>query len=62
MPPKGNAKTGFQDRITITLGPGQRKLLEDIAKYNNATISYVIRCALREFLESHKDKQLRLSF
>ncbi len=54
------SRKGMADRITISLAPGQRKLLEEIAKRNNLTISFVVRYALNEFLDRHKDKQLRL--
>ena len=56
------SKTTHQERITISLAPGQRQLLESIAKQNNATLSYVIRYALSKFLEKREDKQLPLSF
>ena len=62
MSPKKESKDRTPDRITITLGPDQRKLLEEIAKQNNATLSFVIRYALTDFLEKHENKRLRLSF
>ena len=48
------------DRITISLAPGQRDTLEEIAENNSATISFVVRYALNEFLDKYKGKQLPL--
>jgi predicted transcriptional regulator len=59
---KEKSKKAAADRITISLASGQRKILEKIAKKNNATISFVVRYALNEFLEKHEGKQLPLSF
>lgn len=53
-------KKGLADRITISLGPGQRKSLEEIAQSNNAPISFIVRYALNEFLNKYKGKQLPL--
>ena len=55
-------KASSPDRITISLAHGQREALEEIASRNNATMSFVVRYALNEFLEKHKGKQLSLSF
>lgn len=57
-----NSKATLADRITISLAYGQREALEEIAARNNATISFVVRYALNEFLEKHEGKQLPLSF
>ena len=48
------------ERITVTLQEGQREALQDIADYNNAPLSYVVRFALRRFIEEHGGGQLRL--
>ncbi len=56
------AQKGLSDRITISLAPGQRATLEEIAENNSATISYVVRYALNEFLDKYKGKQLPLFF
>ena len=53
-------KKASTDRITISLAPGQRVTLEKIAKKNNATISFVVRFALNEFIDKHEGKQLPL--
>ncbi len=49
-------------RLTVTLGEGQRQALEAIARGNNATLAFVVRYALTRFIESHRDRQLRLEF
>lgn len=50
------------DRLTITLGEGQRDTLEAIAKFNDTTLAYVVRYALWQFIRDNKDKQIRLAF
>ena len=50
------------DRLTITLGPGQREALERLAQANGTTLAYVVRYALREFVEQHQEPQLELKF
>ena len=49
-------------RFTVNLAPGQREALKAIAEHNSASVSYVVRRAIDEFIEKHKDRQLRLSF
>jgi metal-responsive CopG/Arc/MetJ family transcriptional regulator len=49
-----------QNRLTISLGQGQREELETIAQKNHTSLSFVIRHALNYFILDHKDKQLRL--
>ena len=56
------AKKIQTDRITVSLGPGQREALETMAEQNGATLSYVVRYAISEFLEKQKDKQIPLTF
>lgn len=51
-----------RERLTITLGTGQRSALEAIASENNTTLAFVIRYALRRFIEDHGQSQLTLEF
>jgi hypothetical protein len=53
-------KTSNQERLTISLGEGQRAELETIARTNHTSLAFVIRYALDHFIAQHKDKQLRL--
>jgi hypothetical protein len=48
------------ERLTISLGAGQRSELETIAKANHTSLAFVIRHALNYFVARHRDKQLRL--
>lgn len=48
------------DRLTITLAPGQREALHELAKANHTTLAYVVRYALAQFLEEHSGPQMRL--
>jgi hypothetical protein len=50
------------DRLTVSLGPGQRKILEDIAKLNDTTLAHVVRYALSHFIKENRDKQIPLRF
>lgn len=54
--------TGNQARLTITLGPGQRAALEEIASRNDATLAFVVRYALRRFIEESGQGRLLLEF
>ena len=56
-----NSSAG-QARLTITLGPGQRAALEEIANRNNATLAFVVRYALRRFIEDAGQGRLPLEF
>jgi hypothetical protein len=46
----------------VTLAEGQRQALQSIAEKNGATLAFVVRFALREFIRLHTDGQLRLTF
>jgi len=50
------------DRVTVTLGEGQRQALQAIANKNGAPLAFVVRYALMEFIREHTDGQLRLRF
>ncbi len=47
-------------RLTITLGQGQREVLQTIASRNHTTLAFLIRYALDRFIEEHRQKQFRL--
>ena len=47
-------------RLTITLGQGQREVLQAIASRNHTTLAFLIRYALDRFIEEHRQKQFRL--
>ena len=51
-----------QARLTITLGPGQRAALEEIAVRNNATLAFAVRYAMRRFIEDSGQGRLPLDF
>jgi len=54
-------KRKTNERLTISLGDGQRQELETIAHTNHSSLAFVIRHALNHFIIEHKDKQLRLN-
>jgi hypothetical protein len=58
MESKDKSKKTPADRIMISLAPGQREFLEEIAQSNNAPIYFVVRYALNEFFDKDKGKQL----
>lgn len=49
-------------RLTVTLTIEQRRALEAIARHNHATLAFVVRYALAEFIDRHHDGQLTLLF
>ena len=61
-PLKQRVRLGQSDRLTITLGDGQREVLENVAEVNRTTLAYVVRYALTQFIEEHRDHQIPLQF
>jgi hypothetical protein len=59
---KRKTKRQASDRLTISLGKGQRELLETIADKNHTSLAYILRYALEKFAVDNKDKQLPLEF
>jgi hypothetical protein len=55
-------KTSEADRLTVSLGPGQRKVLENIADLNGVKLAYVVRYALTYFINENREKQFTLRF
>ncbi len=51
-----------EDRLTVSLAPGQRQALEAVAQQNQVKLAYVVRYALTDFIKQHRNKQLRLDF
>lgn len=60
MPKKRQAPES--DRITVTLAPGQRAVLERIAEQNETTLAFVVRYALKQFILESESGQLKLEF
>ena len=56
------AENANSDRLTISLGPGQRKTLEQIADLNRMKLAQVVRHALSQFISENKGKQIPLQF
>ena len=54
--------TARQDRLTVSLAPGQREALEAIADHNSAPLAFVVRYALKEFIEGRGGQRLPLRF
>lgn len=53
-------KRSHESRLTITLGAGQRAMLEAIARRNETTLAFVVRYALKRFAEEHGGDELLL--
>ncbi|MBX9735897.1 MAG: hypothetical protein K2X32_03140 [Phycisphaerales bacterium] len=60
MPKKRQAPES--DRVTVTLAPGQRAVLERIAEQNETTLAFVVRYALKQFIQESESGQLKLEF
>jgi len=55
-------QTVDSDRVTVTLAPHQRVALLRIAEENETTLAYVVRCAVKQFIQnSDNNNQLQLS-
>ncbi len=50
------------DRLTISLAPGQRDDLERIADHNHTSLAFVVRYALTRLTQQYGDRQLPLDF
>lgn len=50
------------DRVTVTLAPGQRAVLERIATENGTTLAFVMRYALKRFIQESERGQFELKF
>ncbi len=57
-----NTNQKDRTRLTVTLGEGQRATLEAIANQNGTTLSFVVRYAIRKFIEGHLEERLELKF
>lgn len=49
-------------RVTVTLAPGQRSELEELADRNDTTLAFMVRYALRVFLDQVRDRQISFDF
>ena len=56
------AQKSDSDRVTVTLRPGQREALQRIADTNEVKLAFVVRYALKKFIEETERGQLRLQF
>ena len=56
----GKANKKDSTRLTVTLGEGQRAALESIASQNGTTLAFVVRYALRRFIEEDGEDRLTL--
>lgn len=59
---KNSRKSGSRPRLTVTLLPDQRRVLQEIADRNHTSLAHVVRYALDEFVNEARDKQLKLTF
>jgi len=59
---KSTRKAGGRPRLTVTLLPDQRRVLQEIADKNHTSLAHVVRYALDEFVNEARDKQLKLAF
>lgn len=48
------------DRLTVTLGNGQRRALEIIAERNHTKLAFIVRYALDHIIKEHGHMQLPL--
>jgi hypothetical protein len=61
-PSKRKREGSITSRLTVTLAPGQREILEKIAAHNGTTYAHVVRYAIKKFVSENESGQLRLDF
>jgi len=61
-PRQRNRGGGTTPRLTVTLAPGQREVLEKIASHNGTTYAHVVRYAIKKFVSENESGQLKLDF
>jgi hypothetical protein len=52
----------LNDRLTVSLAPGQRAALEALAQENGMKLAQVVRYALNDFIERNSTRRLDLNF
>ena len=60
-----NGHSGTQriaDRLTISLGAGQKAALQAMAEANHTSLAFVLRYALEKFINDNKTRQLPIVF
>jgi predicted transcriptional regulator len=62
MAPKMDRSKPLEKRYTVSFDREQSDRLEEMARANNVTVSWVVRAAVEAFLRKHRDPQLRLEF
>lgn len=50
------------DRVTVTLAQGQRGVLDRIAEQNGTTLAFLVRYAVKQFIQESERGQLKLEF
>lgn len=50
---RGSKNTATAERLTITLGAGQRRRIESIANERRTSAATIIRWALDDYIEAH---------
>jgi hypothetical protein len=60
MPKQG--QPAEPDRVTVTLAQGQRAVLARIAERNGTTLAFVVRYAVKQFIQESERDQLKLEF
>lgn len=53
---------GRVDRLTISLAPGQREALQEVADLNNVSLADVVRYAIARLVEDPNRRQLAFRF
>jgi hypothetical protein len=57
-----SSESASVDRLTVSLGRGQRKNLEEIADLNDMKLAQIVRCALSQFISENHGKRISLRF
>lgn len=53
---------GLTKRFCVSFTDSQAAAMEELARRNGVSVSWIVRYAVGEFIEALRDKQLRLDF
>jgi hypothetical protein len=55
-------RSGSAQRVTVTLDPAQKEVLQQVADANRASVAFVVRWVIDKYIEDIRRGQLELHF
>jgi len=59
---RADRRRELKSRISVSFSLDQFRALSAMARTNGVSKAWIVRHAVREFVDAHKDQQLRLKF